>query len=127
MLNLQYVGDATKYPVSFRKISNHIVQVTGRIPIKLCGFTLSRLTEDAWKTDYSKFNTVYREISGGAQFSDDGSVYVAPPEPEPVPEPEPYEPTLEEVKAAKLQEIGMACEQTIYAGVDVALPRGVAY
>lgn len=127
MLNLQYVGDATKYPVSFRKISDHIVQVTGRIPIKLCGFTLSRLTEDAWKTDYSKFNTVYREISGGAQFSDDGSVYVAPPEPEPVPEQEPYEPTLEEVKAAKLQEIGMACEQTIYAGVDVALPSGVEH
>ena len=127
MLNLQYVGDATKYPVSFRKISDHIVQVTGRIPIKLCGFTLSRLTEDAWKTDYSKFNTVYREISGGAQFSDDGSVYVAPPEPEPVPEPEPYEPTLEEVKAEKLQEIGMACEQTIYAGVDVALPSGVEH
>lgn len=58
------------------------------------------------------------------QFSDDGSVYIAPPEPEPVPEPEPYVPTLEEVKTMKLQEIGMACEQTIYAGVDVALPAG---
>lgn len=127
MLNLQYVGDTTKYPVNFRKISEHIVQVTGRIPVKLNGFTLSRLVEDAWKADYSRYNTVYREIDGGIQFSNDGSVYVAPPIPEPEPEPEPYVPTLEDVKAMKLQEIGMACEQTIYAGVDVALPAGVEH
>ena len=95
MLNLQYVGDATKYPVNLRKISEHIVQVTGRIPVKLNGFTLSRLVADAWKADYSKYNTVYREVDGGIQFSDDGSIYVAPPEPEPIPEPEP--PTEEEM------------------------------
>ena len=121
MLNLQYVGDTTKYPVNFRKVSDHIVQVTGRIPIKLSGFTLSRLVEDAWKTDYSKYNTVYREIDGGIQFSDDGSVYTAPPIPEPEPEPEPYIPTLEEIKAGKKQEIGMMYQSTTAAGIDVAL------
>lgn len=39
--------------------------------------------------------------------------------------PEEKEPeTLDEFKAAKKKEIGKACEQTIYAGVDVALSDG---
>lgn len=127
MLNLQYVGDTTKYPVNVRRISEHVIQVTGKLPIKSSGFTLSRLVEDDWKPNYSKYNTVYREISGGVQFSDDGSVYIAPPEPEPVPAPEPYVPTLEEVKEMKLREIGMSCEQMIYDGVDVQLPTGTEH
>lgn len=98
MINLQYVGEEIKYPVAFRKISKNIVQVTGIFPIKLNGFTLSRIIEDDWKPDYSGFNTVYREIDGGAQFSDDGSVYVEPVIPEPE-EPEPYVPTEEELAA----------------------------
>lgn len=126
MLNMKYIKEQTVYEVDFSKVSEHVVQVKGDVPIKTKGFTLSRdEADDGW--DYRNFKTVYRKIEGGIQFSDDGSVYVAPPEPEPVPEPEPYEPTLEEVKAAKLQEIGMACEQTIYAGVDVALPSGVEH
>ena len=126
MLNMKYIKEQTVYEVDFSKVSEHVVQVKGDVPIKTKGFSLSRdEADDGW--DYRNFKTVYRKIEGGIQFSDDGSVYVASPEPEPVPEPEPYEPTLEEVKAAKLQEIGMACEQTIYAGVDVALPSGVEH
>lgn len=127
MLNLQYVGDTTKYPVSFRRISDHIVQVTGKIPIKLNGFTLSRLVSDDWKQNYSRYNTVYREINGGVQFSDDGSVYVAPPKPEPEPEPEPYIPTLDEIKAAKRQEIAMMHQSVTAAGIDVKLSTGTQH
>ena len=54
-------------------------------------------------------------------------MWAAPPAPEPVPDPEPIVPTLEEVKAMKLQEIGLACEQMIYAGVDVELPGGTEH
>lgn len=96
MLNVKYIGEKTVYEVDFRKISSHIVELKGDIPAKTKGFTLSRdETEDGW--DYRNFKTVYREIDGAVQFSDDGSVYVAPPEPEPVPEPEP--PTEEEMAA----------------------------
>ena len=35
--------------------------------------------------------------------------------------PEPYEPTLEELQAAKKREISQACETAIYSGVDVTL------
>jgi len=123
---MKYNGSKTVYEVEFSRISPHVVQIIGDIPAKDKGFTLSRdESDDGW--DYKNFKTVYRKIEGGVQFSDDGSVYVAPPEPEPVPEPEPYVPTLEEVKAVKLAEIGMACEQTIYAGVDVALPSGTEH
>ena len=126
MLKLQYKGSKTIYDVEFSRISSHVVQIMGDIPVKDKGFTLSRDgADDGW--DYSKFKTVYRLIEGGVQFSDNGSVYVAPPEPEPVPEPEPYVPTLEEVKAMKKQEIGMACEKTVYAGVDVDLPAGTEH
>ncbi len=123
MLNMKYCGSKTVYEVEFSKISPHVVQVTGDIPVKDKGFTLSRdESEDDW--DYRDYKTVYRQIDGGVQFSDDGSVYVAPPEPE---EPEPYVPALEEVKAVKLQEIGAACERMIYAGVDVELPGGTEH
>ena len=80
--------------------------------------------EDDWKPDYSKYNTLYKEINGGVQFSDDGSVYVAPPEPEPEPEPEPYVPTLEEVKAGKKQEIAVMHQSTIASGIDVIEEHG---
>lgn len=120
---MKYCGSKTVYEVGFSKISPHVVQVIGDIPVKDKGFTLSRdESEDDW--DYRDYKTVYRQIDGGVQFSDDGSVYVAPPEPE---EPEPYVPALEEVKAVKLQEIGAACERMIYAGVDVELPGGTEH
>lgn len=124
MLNMKYVGSKTIYEVDFRKISAHIVELRGDIPAKDKGFTLSRdEADDEW--DYKRFKTVYRKIDGGVQFSDDGSVFIAPPAPEPVPEP--YVPTLDEVKVMKLQEIGRSCEQMIYAGVDVDLPGGTEH
>ena len=127
MLHLIYAGEREKkYAVDFIQMSEHVIQITGDFPIKGNGFTLSRIDcEDEW--DYTGFRTVYRNIEGGAQFSDDNSVWTVSPKQEPVPEPDPYVPTLEEVKAMKLQEIGMACEQMIYAGVDVELPGGTEH
>lgn len=90
--NAEEVGNEEIYLVEF-KSNNNIVELKGNFPIKTTGFTLSRIGQnDNW--DYSTYTTIYREIEGGVQFSNDGSVYV---EPEPVPEPE-----LEEVKANKI-------------------------
>lgn len=107
MLNMKYIGDITEYKVSFNKIGNNIVQIKGNIPIKTDGFILTRIGEpEAFTGDYSDYTTVYREIEGGVQFSNDGSVYV-PPEPIPTPTPEPYVPTLEEVKTGRIMESKM--------------------
>ncbi len=125
MLHLTYIGEEGKHAVDFERINDHIVQISGDIPVKGNGFTLSRIDNDD-KWDYADYRTIYQLIDGGVQYSNDRSVYV-PPEPEPVPDPEPYIPTLEEVQEAKLQEIGTVCEQIIYAGVDVALPNGIEH
>ena len=77
MLHLTYVGESEKYVIAYNVISDHIVEITGDFPIKGNGFSLSRLgEEDNW--DYTGYTTVYRMVNGGAQFSDDNSVYVPP-------------------------------------------------
>lgn len=99
MLELKYINpniveeESTKeksneeiYLIEFKSDSN-IVELKGDFPIKKTGFTLSRIGQnDNW--DYSTYTTIYREIEGGVQFSNDGSVYV--------------EQELEEVKANKI-------------------------
>lgn len=124
MLNLKYVGEKNSYEVTFRKVNTHIVQVTGDFPVKPKGFICYRdeMEGDAW--DYKRFKTIYRQIDGGAQFSDDGSVYAAPPEPEPILEPEPYVPTLEEIKEIKIAELNAAQQEVIRNGVNVTLSDG---
>lgn len=105
-----------------KKISEHVVQVTG-VEQNLSGFHLVKIINDTLQVfgKYEGFTTLYRTIEGGFQLSNDGSVYV---EPEPVPEPEPYEPTLDELKQQKINEVSSICKETIYAGVDVELPTG---
>mgnify|MGYP006877257021 FL=1 len=77
MLDLKYINDSAIYQVEFSKISDNVCQIKGDIPIKTNGFTLSRMGEsDDWS--YEAYNTVYREIEGGVQFSNNGSVYVEP-------------------------------------------------
>lgn len=120
MLKLKYIGLKTEYDVAFSNLTKNIVQVRGTLPAKTHGFTLSRAgKEDNW--DYSGFTTIYREMDGVIQFSNDGSVYV---EPEPVPEPEPYVPTLEEVQEAKVSEMNAVQQAVIQQGIDVALTDG---
>lgn len=79
MLNLQYLGEETFYEVSFRQISKNIVEIKGDFPVETNGFTISRIGNvNAFTGNYSEFTTVYKEIAGGVQFSNDGSVYVEP-------------------------------------------------
>lgn len=79
MLNLTFAGENINYTVSFKKINENIVEIIGDIPPKVTGFILTRIGNPyAFKGDYSDFKTIYREVEGGFQFSNDGSVYVAP-------------------------------------------------
>lgn len=124
MIKLKYSGEKAAYDVSFKKINSHIVQISGNLPVKTKGFICYREEdkEDIW--DYTGYNTVYREIEGSVQFSDDGSVYTAPPEPGSGPEPEPYVPTLDEVKEMKKQEIYAAYQIVKATGVEVKISTG---
>lgn len=116
MLNLAYIGQNKKYPVNFRIINEHIVEVIGDFPILDYGFILTRIGDsNAFIGDYSLYGTVYRLLENGAQFSDDGSEYI-PPEPKPTPVP--VEPTLDEIRANKLSEIESMKNQSITEGVE---------
>lgn len=69
------------------------------------------------------YSTVYRNEGQIIYLSNDGSVYTPPEDPGELPA-EPYEPTLEELQAAKRKEISAACEAIIYKGVSVTLADG---
>lgn len=120
MLKMRYIGDTESYLVDFRNLSSNIAQLSGGIPVKTTGFKMFKL-DGSYLGDYSAYTTVYREIEGSVQFSNDGSVYVPP---EPTPEPEPYVPSLEEVKESKVAEMNAAQQYVIQIGIDVTLTDG---
>lgn len=77
MLNLTYVGENTIHKIEYDRKSSHIVSIKGNLPAKTKGFTLSREGErDGW--DYKDYTTIYRELDGEIQFSNDGTIYVEP-------------------------------------------------
>ncbi len=125
MLNMNYIGDSTIYPVEFNIISTNVVELKGDFPVLTSGFFLSRPDhEDNW--DYSAYTTVYHQIDNGVQFSNDNSVYVPP---EPIPDMpdipfEPYEPSLEEMKQQKITEMNAEQQKIIQNGVEVPLTDG---
>lgn len=121
MLSMNYINSTIKYAVNFKTITSNIIEIKGDFPIQTDGIQISRdkKPDDIW--DYSDYTTVYREIEGGVQFSNDGSVYI---EPEPIPEPEPYVPTLEEVQEQKVTEINNVQQAVIAQGIDVTLTDG---
>ena len=102
------------------KVSGHFCTIknpSGALPEDT---SLIQLQTDAGAV-YGKiagYTTVYKVLEDGVILSNDGSVYQ---EPEPV---EPYVPTLAELQMAKKAEVSAACEQIIYAGITVDLPRG---
>lgn len=77
MLNLTYVGESIIHKIEFNRKSNHIVSIKGFLPAQTNGFKLSREGKnDNW--DYKDYKSIYRELDGEIQFSNDGSVYVEP-------------------------------------------------
>lgn len=126
MLEMRYVNGKEKYEVNFKKVTDAVVELTGNFPVKKEGFVLSRpRVEDNW--DYSEYKTIYLQVECGVQFSNDESVYVEPQNPVPLPEQKPYIPTLEETKMAKKQEVYVAYNADVAAGVDVELSTGTQH
>lgn len=84
--------------------------------------------------DYSSIESAVDEHNGSAKpgekywgISMDNGYYIVyeyGEVPEPTPEPEPVEPTIDEVRQNKLDEMSSICEQVIYNGVDVEQSTG---
>lgn len=108
---LKYLNDTTEYEIEFKKISANIVEITGDFPIQSTGFTLSRENHnDNW--NYLDYTTVYREVDGGVQFSNDGSVMAIP--------------TIKFV-ASDGGELDGVLEQESFKYEDLSIPTPTAY
>lgn len=80
MLNLRYTGEETDYSVNFKSINENVVEVTGEnLPARETGFIITRIGDpSAFTGDYSEYKTIYREVEGGFQYSNDRSIYIEP-------------------------------------------------
>ena len=120
MQNVLFLNTETPLKAEVKRLGEHLIQIIGDVEKNTSGFHLINDVGSVYGK-YEDFTTLYKEIEGGFVLSNDGSVYV---EPEPVPEPEPYEPSLDEVQEAKVQEMNGAQQAAIREGINVTLTDG---
>lgn len=118
-MHVLFLDNTDTVEASVKKLGEHLIQISGA-EVNLSGF---HLLNDAGSVfgKYDGFKTLYKENEDSYILSNDGSVYVEPVEPEPMPVPEP---TLDEVKEAKVAEMNKAQQDAIQNGVDVTLSDG---
>lgn len=118
-MHVLFLDNTDMVEASVKKLGEHLIQISGA-EVNLSGF---HLLNDAGSVfgKYDGFKTLYKENEDSYILSNDGSVYVEPVEPEPMPVPEP---TLDEVKEAKVAEMNKAQQDAIQSGVDVTLSDG---
>lgn len=76
-MNILYYHDTEEaYEIDEMSVSGHVATVTGNFPARSTGFTI--VQDEKIFLDFPQFRTVYRELEGAVQFSDDGSVWVEP-------------------------------------------------
>lgn len=128
MEKIKIKGSNKSYEIrSIQTIEPHVMQIVfvGTPPTKWGDITL--YTDGGIEcATLTGWTTVYRDEGQTVYLSDDGSVYQTP-DPDTGGEilpPEPYTPTLEELQAAKKQEVNAACNKTIVEGFDVKLSDG---
>ena len=115
-MHVLFLDNTDTVEASVKKLGEHLIQISGA-EVNLSGFHLLNDTGSVFGK-YDGFKTLYKENEDSYILSDDGSVYV---EPEPMPEPEP---TLDEVKEAKVAEMNKTQQDAIQSGVDVTLSDG---
>lgn len=118
-MHVLFLDNTGTVEASVKKLGEHLIQISSA-EVNLSGF---HLLNDAGSVfgKYDGFKTLYKENEDSYILSNDGSVYVEPVEPEPMPEPEP---TLDEVKEAKVAEMNKTQQDAIQSGVDVTLSDG---
>lgn len=113
---------------SIQTISTHVLQIAfvNMVPAKWGGDIVLYTAGDIECATLAGWTTVYRDEGQTVYLSDDGSVYQTqdPDSGGEILPPEPYTPTLEELQAAKKQEVNAACNKTIVEGFDVKLSDG---
>lgn len=125
---IKIVGKDTKYTkAQIIPIDEHVIRIIG-IPQSTAGFEFYNGANDSKIGDYTKYITVYRVMDETLQdyeYSDDGSVYVAPVEPEPTPIMKPTEDELlQRAKDSCIAMLSDTCQKLIEKGQDITLSDG---
>ena len=110
---------------SIRPESANVLEIVFTDAIPAIWGDITIYTDDGTEaTTLYGYETMWKQEGSRVWLSNDGSVYTPPSPPEPAEPPEPYVPTLEEVRVGKKAEVSAACEQIIYAGINVTLSDG---
>lgn len=76
-MKLQYIGTSALYDVTIKAIKSNVIEALGaNLVAKEVGFML--IDDLGNEFDYSAYSTLYRTVSGGFQFSNDGEVWIEP-------------------------------------------------
>lgn len=75
-MKLIYAGTSTQYEVELTAIKSNVIQVIGSLPMKEKGFKI--IDNEGNEYDYSAFKTLYKNVEGGYQYSNDGEVWTEP-------------------------------------------------
>lgn len=76
-MRLQYIDTSIYFDVEIQAIKPNVLQVTGNgLPMEETGFIL--LDDEDNVYDYTAYKTLYRAITGGFQYSNDGETWVEP-------------------------------------------------
>lgn len=130
MAYIKFIGDTVAHKATVIPQENIVtLKFDKDVIVSENGFNLfldEKCEYDIGGKIYRDFKTIYRndgetEKYNGYQLSNDGSVY----EPTSYPELEPYEPTLDELKEAKISEMNAEQQKVIRDGIDVELSSGL--
>lgn len=101
-MRIKYLNLKTEYEAEFKIVSEHVVQLTGKLPTTGSGFKVYR-NDGRLIGTYATFTTVHKVLEDGYQYSDDGSIHIEPEVPE-VLEEVTVEPTAEELAEQERQQ-----------------------
>ena len=99
MIKVKFNGAITMNEVSFKRVSNHVVELGDITDAPTTGFSTWRMDGVTQLGDFSGYTTVYRVLDNAVQLSDDGSVYVEPAVPDTAAPGEPQPTQLDRIEA----------------------------
>ena len=93
MIKVKFNGAIAMNEVSFKRVSNHVVELGDITDAPTTGFSTWRMDGVTQLGDFGYYTTIYRTLDNAVQLSDDSSVYVEPEVPDTPEQPSDPQPT----------------------------------
>lgn len=83
MIKIKFNNSTSINEVSFKQISDHIIELGGVTNVPTSGFTTWRMDGITQLGDFSTYTTIYYMLGDIVQLSNDGSTYIIQETPDP--------------------------------------------